>query len=312
MCGGYVKNRDSFGFSVIKRFLWVFFALLSSLWVSGQEDYGWWNELHNWQPGMPSWKRMMIISPGYLGPNALPVPEMKKGFNPEQSEFSFSLSRHFHPGDPTQDLSGRLALPFADSKIMFEMYGVIVENYAFTEEIRNERIARDKDGRGIAQGDFYFSTSVQIVKDKAFPNTLFRIAAKTASGGLYAARYSDSPGYFFDFSFSKDWDVSRYGVIRPYGSFGFYSWQTNDEFTLQNDAFMYGVGLEYDSRYWLISGNFSGYSGYMENRDKPQVVTLLTRHDWERSAMSVEVIQGLRHWEYTTIRFTFSRKFDGL
>ena len=102
---------------------------------------------------MPGWKRWMIISPGYLGPNALPVPEVRKGYISEKSEISFSAARHFHPGDPTQDVSAKLFLPFAKSKIAFEVYGVILENYSFTEEIRNERFARDEDGRGITRGD---------------------------------------------------------------------------------------------------------------------------------------------------------------
>jgi len=43
-----------------------------------QNDFQWWNDLHDWQPGDPGWRNMMKITPGYLGPNALPVPEVKK------------------------------------------------------------------------------------------------------------------------------------------------------------------------------------------------------------------------------------------
>ena len=177
-------------------------------------DHSWWNELHGWKEGMPSWKRWIKISPGYLGPNALPVPEAKKGYNLPESEISFSASNHFHPGDPTHDISGRLYLPFADGAIAFETYGVIIEKYAFTDAVRDERIARDKDGKGFTQGDLYFSTLIQISKNRKFPNTLFRIAGRTASGGAYkAARYSDNPGYFFDFSFSKDYHFNRSAEI---------------------------------------------------------------------------------------------------
>jgi len=282
--------------------------------VNAQEkSYGWWNDLHGWEEGMPGWKRWMIISPGYLGPNALPVPEVRKGYIPVESEISFSAARHFHPGDPTQDVSGKLFLPYSNGKIAFEVYGVILENYAFTEEIRDERFARDEDGRGITRGDFYFSTLVQISRDRKFPNTLFRIAGRTASGGGYdAARFSDNPGYFFDFSFSKDVRTGRRTYLRPFTSTGFYSWQTNNEGTLQNDALFYAAGIELQANNWLFTGSFSGYSGYHLNRDKPQVVSLNFRHDWESSAASVDFIYGLRHWEYQTVKFTYSWKFDGL
>jgi hypothetical protein len=302
-------------FSRLSRLLlWLVILIFTSgSQANAQVDYQWWNELHGWQPGMPSWKRWIIISPGYLGPNALPVPEPKKGFNPGQSEISFSASRHFHPGDPTQDISGRLYLPYADGRIAFEAYGVIVENYAFSEDIRNERFARLKDGKGVTQGDFYFGTLIQIVKDRTFPNTLFRIVGRTASGGGYnAARYSDNPGYFFDFSFSKDLQVNHTTLFRPFASFGFYSWQTNSDATLQNDAPFYTAGLDFITRGWLITGNFSGYSGYQLVRDRPQVTRLQLRHDWEKSAVGVEFLMGLRHWEYQTVRFTYSWKFDGL
>lgn len=299
--------------SVRKYLLTGILLLLSSVVFSQDDQWDWWNELHGWEQGMPSWKRWLIISPGYLGPNALPVPDIKAGYIPEMSEVSISGSRHFHPGDPTQDISGRLFLPFADSRIAFEVYGVILENYAFSEEIRNERFARDKDGRGITQGDLYFSTLIQVVRDRMFPDMLFRIAGRTASGGAYsAARYSDSPGYFFDVSLSKDIGAGRWSAVRPFASAGFYSWQTNDEYNLQNDAFFYGAGLEFKSPEWLISGVYSGYSGYQRNRDKPSVLTFNLRHDWDYSAMALAMMVGLRHWDYYTIKITYAWKFDGL
>jgi hypothetical protein len=288
----------------------VVFPILSY----AQEDrWQWWNKIHGWEPGMPSWKRWIVISPGYLGPNALPVPEMKKGYIQTESEFSISGSRHFHREDPTQDISAKLFLSFAEAKIAFELYGVVLENYSFTERIRDERFARDKDGRGITQGDLYFSTLIQVFRDKLFPNTLLRIAGRTASGGAYhAARYSDSPGYFFDFSFSKDIPVFHNGFFRPLASAGFYSWQTNNENNLQNDALMYGAGAELEYGPWLITGSISGYSGYLENRDRPQVISFIARHDWERSSASLKIVTGLRHWEYSSVVFTYGIKFGDI
>lgn len=281
--------------------------------ISQSDDYGWWNERHGWEPGMPSWKRWIIISPGYLGPNALPVPDAKKGHNTPETEFSVSVSRHFHPGDPTQDISGRMYLPYAEGKIAFEAYGVIVENYSFTEEIRDERFARDKDGKGVTQGDLYFATMIQIAKDRRFPNTLFRMAGRAASGGAYgAARFSDNPGYFFDFSFSEDYRLGRTSFLTPFASLGFYSWQTNDENNLQNDAPFYSAGLEFRVDGWKMTGYFSGYSGYQNNRDKPQIVSMNFRHDWIDSAVGLDFIFGISQWEYQTIRFTYSWKFSGL
>lgn len=275
----------------------VFLFLFIPFFISAQNnsDFGWWNELHDWQRGDPGWRNFMKISPGYLGPNALPVPEVQKGMFRSHSEIEITASNHFHSGDPTQDISAKLFLPFAKNRIAVEMYGVIIEQYNFTEEIRNERIARDRDGKGTAFGDFYFSTLIQVVKDRLFPNTLIRFAARTASGNqLEAARYSDAPGYFTDLSMSKVWGNNLSGRFRPFGLIGFYAWQTNSDLYLQNDALLYAYGADFMYRNWLLSGVLSGYSGYIGRRDKPKQLNFDLRKDFNRLAFRVQYLYGLR------------------
>ena len=86
---------------------------------------------------------------------------------------------------------------------------------------------------------------------------------------------------------------------------GFYSWQTYNEATPQNDAFLYGTGLEYKNRRWCFSGDFSGYWGYLKIHDKPQVITLDLRHDWPAIAARFRFLYGLHDWNYQTIKFSF-------
>lgn len=276
------------------------------------KDFGWWNRQHGWENGDPNWKLWMKISPGYLGPNALPVPEVKKGFLPLKTEFELTASAHFMPGDPTQDISGKIYIPFADAKIALEMHGVVAERFAFSEEIRNERFARIEDGKGIEIGDFYFSTLIQLVKDRKFPNTLLRLATKTASGRLEGARYTDSPAYYFDLSFSKDFGTAESGIIRPFGSGGFYTWQTNDDNTLQNDAYMYALGADFIKNKTLLSGSLSGYSGYKNERDRPVQLHFEWRTDWDKKAIRVQYLHGLRDWKYKTIKCSFIWKLNGV
>ncbi len=300
----------------MKNLLFLIVFVISFLASRGQDpnaDYGWWNELHGWDIGDPGWRNWIIISPGYLGPNALPIPDVKRGLLSEKTEFEITASNHFHPGDPTQDISGRVYIPFANSRVAIEAYGVLFENFAFSEEIRNERYARIEEGKGVAVGDLYFSTLVRLVKDRKFPNTLFRFAAKTASGNmLEGARYTDSPGYFFDLSFSKDIGTTESGIFRPFGLFGFYSWQTNDELNLQNDAYMYAIGADFEKNYWLFSGSLSGYSGYKNERDEPMRLNFEIRKDFNSKAIRFQYLHGLRHWEYKTIKFSFIWKFKAV
>ncbi len=274
------------------------------------EDYSWWNELHGWEEGDPGWRNWIKITPGYLGPNALPVPHVQKGLLRGEAEIEVTASGHFHPGDPTQDLSGYIYIPFAGNNIAVEMYGVAFERFSFSEEIRNERFARIKNGKGTAIGDFYFSTLIQVVRNRDFPNTVFRFATKTASGNqLEGARFTDSPGYFMDFSFSKEL-VSVNSSFKPFLMLGFYTWQTNDELNLQNDALLYGLGMDFTRGNWLFSSSLSGYSGYKNERDRPAQINFDLRKDFLGTAFRLQYQHGLRHLEYQTVRASFIWKFS--
>lgn len=286
----------------MKYILLVCFCLISGI-VGAQEDWTWWNELHGWESGMSNWRTMLIISPGYLGPNALPVPEVKRGFLTNETELEITASSQFHSGDPTQDLSARAYFPFGNGKIAVEMYGVILEHYDYTDEIRDERISRDKDGTGYAVGDLYFTTLIQLSKNRRFPNTLFRAALKTASGtNLEAARYADAPGYFFDISMSKDFRKEGAVLLRPFAMLGFYSWQTNDEFRLQNDALLYGAGFDVEKNDWRFTSSLSGYFGYKNNGDRPMQLNFDLRKDYQKLALRFQYQHGLHDWLYRTVR----------
>ncbi|HZH71911.1 MAG TPA: hypothetical protein VFD91_05435 [Mariniphaga sp.] len=294
----------------------IIILVVTALSVKAQNpnlDYRWWNETHGWEEGDPGWRNWIKITPGYLGPNALPVPHVQKGFIKSETEIEFTASNHFLKGDPTRDISGHIFLPFANSKIAVEVYGVLLEQFAFSEEIRNERFARIEDGKGIAMGDIYFSTLLQLIKNKKFPNTLVRVATKTASGNqLAGARYADSPGYFADISLSKEFGQQQAFLFRPFGLAGFYTWQTNDELNLQNDALLYALGTEFITKSWLFSASWAGYSGYKDERDKPMQINLDIRKDLAGKAFRIQYNHGVRDWEYKTVRVSFIWKLKSL
>ena len=270
------------------------------------EDYNWWNQKHGWKPGMRDWRGFMHITPGYLGPNALPVPDVKKGIVQSGTNFELGFDFHFQEGDPTQNLFVKYYRSFADNKIAIELYGVVVEHYAMSEFIRDERVARDFDGKGIANGDLYFSTLLQVIKGKKFPDTMLRMVGRTASGSqLEGARYSDSPGYFFDLSFSREYlGRNEKMSFLPFASLGFYSWQTNDDLNLQNDAYMYGAGADLKWSRWSVSNSISGYSGYKKERDKPMVYTFDLNRSMKNQTLRLQYLYGFRDWNYQTIKFS--------
>lgn len=287
----------------MKRVILLILFILPLL-ATSEEDYTWWNNLHGWKPGMPGWRSYLLISPGYMGPNALPVPEVKKGIVTSGNSVEFGMDFHFMKGDPTQDIFAKYYRSFAENRVAIEIYGVIVEHYAMSTSIRDVRFARDFDGKGFSTGDLYFSTLIQVIKGKKFPDTMFRMACRTASGNqLDAARYTDSPGYFFDFSFSKEYtsNTEKYSFL-PFASVGFNSWQIYDDINVQDDAYMYGIGGEVKCSRWTFSNSLSGYSGYKKVHDKPMVYTIDVNHSFKNQTIRLQYIHGLRDWNYRTIK----------
>lgn len=296
----------------MKKLVLLILLLSPVLCFSQKDDWNWWNELHGWKTGMASWRTFLTLTPKYLGPNALPVPEIKKGLVNTEKKIEIGSDFHFKNGDNTPDIFGNFYYPFLDGKIAVEAYGVIVEYYNMTDSVRDERVARDKDGTGIAFGDLYFSTLVQIIKDKKFPDTMLRMACKTASGGrLDAARYSDSPGYFLDLSFSKCMSAeTRTTKFTPFASLGFYSWQTNDDMNLQDDALLYGTGLDISTKGLTITNSLGGYFGYKNNGDRPAVYTFDLQKKMKHNTLRLQYLYGLHDWTYRTIRLSFIWKLN--
>lgn len=300
-----------FYFRFIVFFIFFTCVLKESESQGKNSDYSWWNQIHGWKEGSPGWQSFMIISPGYLGPNALPVPDVKKGLIFGKTEIELTSSFHYLKGDPTQDLSTRIYIPFANNRIAVEMSGVAIEHYSYTEKIRNERFSRNMDGKGFDVGDFYFTTLIQVIKNnKYLPNTLFRFSTKTASGNLNSARYTDTPGYFLDLSFSREFGKKPTGTWRPFAMYGFYCWQTYDLSNPQNDAHLYAFGSDFEIKTFLLSASLSGYSGYKENRDKPVQLNFDIRKDYKNTAFRIQYLHGLRDWEYKTIRISLIGKFN--
>jgi hypothetical protein len=239
--------------------------------IQAQDDATWWNETHHWD-GITSWTQYIIYSTSYMGPNALPVPFSPKGLIREEFEFKMDAEYHYYRGDKTQDIFLDCYIPVVKDKIALEFYGVPFEHYDMDKPTVIERRARNQSGEGFASGDFYFSTLIQVIKNKRMPDIAVRLACKTAPGSkLSDARNTDAPGYFFDLSLGKDLLFSGKNLqkLRFHGMLGFYSWQMNLPENRQNDAFLFGVGMDLSFRSFYINNAVDGYLGYF---GKEQVI----------------------------------------
>jgi hypothetical protein len=235
--------------------------------IIAQDDATWWNETNHWD-GVTSWTQYIIHSPYYMGPNALPVPFSEKGLVRDRFELRMDIESHFSKGDKTQDIFLECYIPLVKNRIALEFYGFPVEHYKMDELTVIERRGRDRNGEGYTAGDYYFSTIVQVVKDKKMPDMSLRMACKTASGSnLSEARYTDAPGYFFDLSLGKDVLFAERFIdkIRFHGMIGFYSWQINLPQNRQDDAILFGAGMDILFEGFSLNNSLDGYIGYFGN-----------------------------------------------
>lgn len=252
--------------------------------------------------GGPPWHQWITLAPGLMGPNALPVPEIGKGEMPTDLVFENRMDAHFMPGDKTRNLFTSLSVPFS-KRIAAQLYFVPLEHYDLSCELRLKRHTQwGREGTGFAIGDVYFGTVMQLVKDKPkWPDILLRMYARTASGNkLYNLRFTDTPGYFFDLSFGKNLSAPIGESIRIYGMSGFYVWHTFAERNHQNDAFLFGTGLDWQFGDWKVANQVGGYLGYIGVMDKPVVYRGEVQYKKRQWEYFFRYQKGLHHFEYHT------------
>ncbi|NJB87238.1 hypothetical protein GGR26_003018 [Lewinella marina] len=273
--------------------------------VSGQ-DFGWWNTTHNWD-GVSNWRRYLTLSPAYLGPNALPVPRVANARLEGSTRITLAGEGHFSSGDRTGNGFLEVDQPLFSERVALRVWYIPVEYYHMDATTRDARAARDYDGRGWAGGDVYVGTQIQLLRDaRGWPDLLFTTNLKTASGThLSAARHTNAPAYYFDLSAGKTFPLSRGGnhSVRPHAMVGFYVWQTFKDDYLQNDAFLYGLGADLTLGQIMVTPALGGYSGYLNNGDRPVVARLsLESHRGKMVEYLARLQQGLRDFPYTSVR----------
>lgn len=274
----------------------------------GQDEYQWWNIKHNWD-GYSHWASYMILSPAYLGPNALPVPDLYPASIPSSHSFEIGTEGHYSKGDQTANLYTAYTLPLFSDRASLQISYRPVEIYQTDTLTRDRRISRQKDPSGYSLGDVYLSTYIQAIKQHAFlPDLMLSVNLRTASGtNLYAARYTDTPGYWMDATIGKSWKLKTesFSQIRIYGKIGFYAYQTYHVKFFQDDAFLYGLGIQSILGKFSLQNQLTGYSGYMKNGDRPMVYRLLLESKIGKNNSLILIFQqGIRDFNFSSVRLS--------
>jgi hypothetical protein len=218
--------------------------------------------------------------------------------------------------DITGDLFAKVTIPLFTPKVNLSVWLPLFEGFYTSSEINALRrlpAPFDKrDLRGMDMGDLYLSTNIRILNEGRHKvDMTARATLKTASANqFYKGRCYDSPGYFFDLSLGRGFQLGKEGNLRLALSTGFLCWQTDNG--RQNDAVMYGALLAYTYKKFSIDTCFGGYSGWERDGDRP--MTLKTNLSYHIGDFSVRVGHqvGFMDWPYHQIRVGASYKFDVL
>jgi hypothetical protein len=290
----------------------ILFISVTSRPASAQDPYEWWNAKHNWD-GYTHWTGYIIYSPGYMGPNALPVPRLIDGNLSGRITLEPEATIHTQPGEFTAGGGLRFFYPIANGTAGLEFSHMMVEYYKTDTLLRDERFARSENVEGFATGDVNLTTFLTLIKNRRWPDMALRINLRTASGSkLSNARFTNSPGYFFDLSFGKNITTKSEQpkpVIRIYGTLGFYVWQTNLENNRQNDAFLTGLGTKFSFGRHAFSTEAAGYFGYMKLRDDPVVVRFIYELTGKNNGLRLQYQKGIYSIYHHAVSLSWVRFF---
>lgn len=260
----------------------------------------------------PNLRETTGIAPAYFGPNAFPVPDMLDGRVQNHLRVEIAGDGYFgFQGDKTADVFARLFIPLFTDRVNLTVWMPMMEWYELTpERIATCRVPDSLAHSGSGAGDAYFSTDIQILRDKKWaPDIALRAACKSASGGQYElARHYDCPGYFMDLSLGKSWylgerqasDEVKAVELRVAGSVGFLCWQTDNG--RQNDAVMYGLQLLVKSQYVSLRTTWSGYVGWENDGDKPMIIKGRLSGHAKQFEPYVEYQYGIKDYPFHHLR----------
>lgn len=256
------------------------------------------------------------VAPGYFGPNALPVLPMLDGIVDGRLSAVLSSDTYFgYHHDFTTGLRAELHVPLFTRRATLSVWMPVVETFRLTDESIGHSSITDTTYRGTGVGDVYISTDILLFQEKKIcPDIALRIGIKTASGDDYRqARFFDSPAYWFDASFGKQFAFVGAALpvsLRIAVSAGFLCWQTDHK--RQNDAVMYAAKVKVLTPYFSLSGTFGGYHGWEHDGDSPMVLNAdaeifipLEKQQpchYDALAVTLRYGYGIRHYPYHALQ----------
>ncbi len=283
----------------------IFLAIICCCFVvnSHAQTFDWWARNVHWD-GVSPWQRYIIRLPGFLGPNALPVPAITNGSIDSSTSLAITGNLHFSKGDNTKNLVIYGNYCLIKKIISFDASWVPYEHFTMSNVIKEKRhVFSDFYYNRHSSGEIHLNTTIQLLnRYRKNIQLALRVGYRYPSGsGLGSARDTDAPGYYFDLSFGKPFHSSG---LKWIGMLGFYSWQIDNTYFRQDDAFLFGNGVEWNSKNFKLQTYVAGYLGFLgKSGDKPIVFRTSAEKKLKRIGLLLRFQQGLHDFKYTSVEF---------
>jgi hypothetical protein len=279
------------------RLVCFLFVTVSAISVQAQ-DFEWWSRNVNWD-GISPWNKYIIYNAANLGPNALPVPRLSNGRIDSLNSVSISTMYHHMKGDHTGNFALYGNYIIVNDRISLDAFWVPFEVFNVTHQLKEQRkVVHHAYYKTSAIGDVHINFNMNLlnkIKDKV--QLSLRTGYRYATSTRYeAARMTNAPGYYFDVSASRKFHPQSKWMYAAMA--GMYVWQL--PLGLQNDAILFGAGIEYNNKQFQLQTNITGYLGYMKNGDQPIVYRLRAGRNKKGMNWFAQFQQGLHDFKYTT------------
>lgn len=261
-----------------------------------------WAQLVNWD-GVSYFAKYINFNAGHMGPNALTVPSLSTGSIDSVTAIGITGQFHFSKGDHTQNpnISGNFCL--ANNRVSMDVSWIPVEHFTVSDTIKRLRhVYYPFYYDNTAKGDVIVNTNINLLnkwRDKV--QLALRIGVRLPSSGykdVAKARFVDATCYYVDVSAG----IPLSKTLKWNSMAGLYVWQQDKDDLRQDDAFLFGTGLEWNKNGWRFQGYCAGYIGYQHGSgDKPIVFRASIEKNYRKAGWLLRLQQGVNDYNYTSV-----------
>ncbi len=248
----------------------------------------------------------LLIAPGTMGPNALPIPDILNGQVGTDSQFKVSIDNYYRDEGDDNGHTFKLdfRFPVVQNFMAFGLEWNLIDYFRVTNEVRDIiQLYKDDPGWSTDLGDIILKTFIQLTKEKrSLPSAMLVSVLKTTSGSVFDGRYTDLPAHWHYASLGKkliNHEIFRWQLN---AMLGYYFWQTNQDDLEQNEGPLWGIETQFNHKSLEYAFGISGYNGWKYyGNDKPiqfKARLILTN---EKFNYFTEYKTGLRDYPYTSI-----------